>query len=57
MKLGATAISGWQALSAHDDTTAAEEKMAAAKLLARALAKAEADLVIITKAEAVAVKA
>jgi hypothetical protein len=52
VKLGATAINGWQALSAHDGIIAAEAKAAAAK----ALAKAEADLVVITKAEAVAAK-
>jgi len=46
VKLGATAINGWQALSAHDGIIAAEAKAAAAK----ALAKAEAGLVVITKA-------
>ena len=51
-KTGAVAINGWQALSAHDGIIAAEAKVAAAK----ALAKAEADLVVITKAEAVAAK-
>ena len=52
VKLGATAINGWQALSAHGGIIAAKAKAAAAK----ALAKAEADLVVITKAEAVAAK-
>ena len=51
-KTGAVAINGWQALSAHDGIVAAEATAAAAK----ALAKAEADLVVITKAEAVAAK-
>ena len=51
-KTGAVAINGWQALSAHGGIVAAEAKAAAAK----ALAKAEADLVVITKAEAVAAK-
>ena len=46
VKTGAVAISGWQALSAHDGIVAAEAKAAAAK----ALAKAEADLVVITAA-------
>ena len=49
---GAVAISGWQALSAHDGIIAAEAKVAAAK----ALAKAEADLAVITKAEVVSAK-
>ena len=52
VKPGATAINGWQALSAHGSIIAAETKAAAAK----ALAKAEADLVVITKAEALAAK-
>ena len=52
MKTGAVAINGWQALSAHDGIIAAEAKVAAAK----ALAKAEADLTVITKAEVVAAK-
>ena len=47
VKTGAVAINGWQALSAHDGIVAAEAKAAAAK----ALAKAGADLVVITKAE------
>ena len=42
VKTGAVAISGWQALSAHDGIVAAEAKAAAAK----ALAKAEADLIV-----------
>jgi len=42
VKTGAVAISGWQALSAHDGLVAAETKAAAAK----ALAKAEADLIV-----------
>jgi len=52
VKTGAVAINGWHALSAHDGIVAAEATAAAAK----ALAKAEADLVVITKAEAVAAK-
>ena len=47
LKTGTVAINGWQALSAHDGIIAAEAKVAAAK----ALAKAEADLAVITKAE------
>ena len=53
VKTDAVAINGWQALSAHDGIVAAEAKAAAAK----ALAKAEADLVVITKAEVVAAEA
>jgi hypothetical protein len=52
VKTGAVAINGWQALSAHDGIIAAEANVAAAK----ALAKAEADLIVITKAEVVAAK-
>lgn len=52
VKLGATAINGWQALSAHDGIIAAEATAAAAK----AVTKADADLAVIAKAEVVAAK-
>ena len=51
-KAGAVAIGGWQAPSVQDGTTAADAKVAAAK----ALARAEAGLVVITRAVVLAAK-